>query len=202
MKEIERPTARQQQVLDLILDGIETSGRFPTVRELAAELGVSSTAGVYKHLKVLCRKGWLTRENDRFVPTTAARRDRGLPLVGRVAAGSPITALEHIEDRLELRDLFGEGHFAVTVRGDSLLEAGILSGDLAIVREQAALEPGQTGLFYLGEEQEATLKVYRPGPQGVVLEPQNAAYEPIIVPADDRWFRIGGLVVGVLRRLS
>ena len=197
MKEI---TRRQEEVLGWILDVVGEKGYFPSFREIGDAFGLRSPASVSRHINALVRKGYLVREGDRIYPSEKSRRAKGIPIVGRVAAGHPILAVEHIEGRLDLGDLYGEeGLFAVRVVGESMRDAGILDGDLAIVRAQRRVANGQVALAYLGEDQEATVKVFRWKGDRVELQPRNPEYEPIRVGPEDPHFRIGGKVIGMVR---
>ncbi|MHC4600580.1 MAG: transcriptional repressor LexA [Planctomycetota bacterium] len=197
-------TPRQREVLDVILATIRDRGYFPTVREIAAALNLRSPATVDKHLKGLVARGQLVRREGRLVPAKHCLPGAGgVPVVGNVAAGLPVDAVEHRQGTLSMGDLFGgeAGRFAVRVRGDSMEEEGILDGDFAIV-EAGKGRPGDVVLAYVGPQQEATVKVLRRGPAGeVVLEPRNRLHAPLTVK-DDPDFRIGGKVVGVLRKFG
>jgi repressor LexA len=108
--------------------------------------------------------------------------------------------VEHIEGRLDLGDLFGqEGLFAVRVEGESMRDAGILPGDYAVVRDQRRVASGEVALAYIGEDQDATIKVFRQRGDRVDLEPCNPAFRPIRIGPEDPHFRIGGKVMGVVR---
>lgn len=200
MKEL---TDRQGQVLEVILSSVEETGRFPSYREIGRELGVSSVATVSQHIEALVAKGALRRAGDRLLLNNALRRDKGVPIVGRVAAGAPITAVEHLEGTLDLRRLAGRGGagYAVRVKGDSMIEAGICEGDLVLVRIQPTAESGETVVAYLGEDQEATVKVFYRRGWGYELQPRNRNYEIIKIRRDDPHFRLGGRVVAVVRSL-
>jgi repressor LexA len=140
------------------------------------------------------------REGDRIYPSERRRRPSGIPIVGQVAAGRPILAMEHMEGRLDLGDLYGqEAVFAVRVKGESMRDAGILDGDLAIVRAQRRVANGQVALAYLGEDQEATVKIFRWRRDHVELQPRNPDFEPVSVGPEDPHFRVGGKVIGVVR---
>ncbi|MCU0722858.1 MAG: transcriptional repressor LexA [Planctomycetes bacterium] len=195
-------TARQRQALDRIVEAVRERGYFPSVREIGAALGVRSPATAAKHLRALEARGALVREGGRLLLAPRLRRaGGGIPMVGRVAAGAPIEAPENREGELSLAGLFGDagGLFAVRVRGDSMEGAGILEGDLVVVRPGARPRDGDTVVAYVGPEQEATVKVFRRARGGqVVLEPRNPRHAPIAVEGDPH-FRIAGKVVGVVR---
>lgn len=197
---MEEPTRRQKEVLDWILGVVEEKGYFPSFREIGGAFGLRSPASVSRHIDALVKKGYLLREGERIYPSEKSRRSKGIPIVGRVAAGAPILAVEHVEGHLDLGDLYGqEGVFAVRVEGESMRAAGILDGDLVIVRAQRRVANGQVALAYLGEDQEATVKVFRWRGDHVELQPRNPDYEPIRVGPEDPNFRLGGKVIGVVR---
>jgi repressor LexA len=194
---------RQREILRFLADRAEEEGRFPSVREIGEYFALNSPATVSQHLDALEAKGYLRRRGGHLTLHPNVREERGIPIVGRVAAGVPITAEEHLEGRLAVNDLFGPRHdlFSVRVKGDSMEDAGIHDGDLVVVRKQERVRNGEICVAYLGEEQEATVKIFRRRDWGVELEPRNERYRPIRVAGDDH-FRIGGKVVGVVRRLG
>ena len=203
-------TAKQTEILEAVQTWIQERGRPPTLREMAQRMGVSSTNAIRDHLRVLETKGYLKRE---------ARLSRGLeviqggkaaepskremvavPLVGRVAAGTPILAEENIEDTLYLDKFFvREGDlFALQVKGNSMINAGIFDGDYVFVREQPDANRGEIVVALLGDE--ATVKTYYPESGRIRLQPENDTMQPIIVGRDDP-FRIVGKVSAVLRKM-
>jgi len=195
-------TERQRQVLDYVISFIRERDRFPSYREIGRRFRLTSSATVSQHLDALVAKGFLTRAGRRLALTPENRPARGVPIVGRVAAGLPVTAVENREGRLDVSTLFQDDavYFAVQVKGDSMRDAGMLDGDYAIVREQGDARDGEIVVAYLGDE-EATVKVMRKRGGTVALEPRNAAYEPIIVNAKRGSVRIGGKVVGLVRKI-
>ncbi|WP_017606100.1 transcriptional repressor LexA [Nocardiopsis alkaliphila] len=210
-------TARQQSVLNCIQRYVRERGFPPSIREIGETVGLSSPSSVAHQLKVLQRKGYLHRDQNRpravelrtpgrdhtqtltYEELTAdATRAASVPLVGRIAAGGPILAEESIEDVLALpRQLVGEGRlFMLTVVGDSMTDAAITDGDLVVVRQQPTAENGDIVAAMLDDE--ATVKVLRKEDDGHVrLMPRNDAYEPI--DGDDA--TIVGKVVAVMRRV-
>jgi repressor LexA len=196
---------RQKDVLEAICHVVDREGRFPTVRELARLLGVSSPATISQHLRALVRKGYLEKSGFHYVlpPTSRAPRAHAIPVVGRVAAGEPITSEEHIEDWLHLGPPAGpdrEGVFAVRVMGDSMVGEGILEGDYVLVDPTREIPNGAVVVAYVGPEQEVTVKRFVRRPDGVELQPANPAYRPLRIPQDDPHFRLAGRVVGLVRR--
>ncbi len=204
-------TSRQEEVLDYLRQTLEKGGAPPSYRELGERFGIKSTNGVKVLLDALERKGYLQRVAGRaraLELTTSAltdRRDlelsvRSVPLLGRVAAGEPILAVEHVEDMLQVdaQLLRGEENFALEVRGDSMVEAGILDGDLVFAQVQDTARAGDMVVALIGEE--ATVKFYFPEQERVRLQPANPRYEPIFVEPASPEFRIAGKVVGLMRR--
>ena len=194
-------TERQHRAFDAILRLIQAEERPPTLRELAAELRCHVKT-VYQYIQALERKGCIERRRGRIRVAPELRPEAGVPIVGRVAAGAPITAIENREGTLSLDGLFGQGDlFAVRVAGDSMGAAGILDGDWVVVRAGSRVPPGAIAVCYLGEAQEATVKRLWERGDAFELVPANEAYRPVRVPRGDPSFRVGGLVVGVVRRL-
>ena len=208
----DKVTKRQKAVLDCIEECIREKGYGPTVREVCQSLGLSSPSTVHVHLKALEDKGLIKRDplKSRSIALTYPLGDAestsnvikpsfnkvvNVPLVGNVAAGSPILAEECIEDYLtfDTEGRTGE-HFALKVRGESMRNAGILPGDLVVVHQQQSVRNGDivVALF----EDEATVKTYRNKDGHVWLMPENEDYEPI----DGEGCAILGKVVAVVRR--
>lgn len=198
-----RLTQRQQQILQYVATCIRRSGYVPSVREVGRAVGLRSPSTVHQHLAALERKGYIRRHGDRMrvlqITDRSALRDLeetvALPLVGRVSAGLPVLAEEHVEDMIPVPRRFvgwQEECFLLTVRGDSMVGAGILPGDLVIVRCQQTAQPGDIVVALYGEE--ATVKrLAREGEQ-LVLRAEHPAY-----PVLRGTFEIIGKVVGLLR---
>jgi repressor LexA len=198
-------TDRQREVLEHIATSIRRSGIVPSVREIGAALGMRSPSTVHQHLTALVRKGYIKRYGDRmrvlevldrtFLPN--GENVAHLPLVGRVSAGVPLLAQENVEEMIPVpRKMVGwqgDNCFLLTVRGDSMINAGIYHGDLVIVRSQPAAEPGEVVVALLGDE--ATVKRLAIDGGRPYLLPENAHYAPI---RDE--FEIIGKVVGLMRR--
>lgn len=192
---------RARQILDYIQRFKRDRGFPPTIREIGEAFGISSTNGVRYYLNLLEKSGHLKRSGriSRGIETgAAALAPRGIPVLGRVAAGRPVLAEENFDGALEMEDLFGEtaGLFALRVRGDSMVDAGILEGDYVVVRKQDQARQGEIVVGLLGDE--ATVKYYQPRRGHLELVPANAAYQPIVVGADAE-FRVLGVVRGVIR---
>lgn len=193
-----RLTARQRQVLGIVRDWWHAHGYAPTVREIGAAAGLRSTSSVAHQLDALERHGEVTLGRGGPRPAFQDEPQVRVPLLGTIAAGSPIPANEDPEDQLRLPlSLVGHGVlFALRVRGDSMVEAAICDGDVVVVRQQEVADNGDIVAATI--DGEATVKVYHRGRDGhVELVPRNPLYQPI--PGDDAV--ILGKVVSVLRRL-
>jgi repressor LexA len=196
-------TERQREILDYILSSIRRTDRFPSYREIGRKFKLSSSATVSQHLDALVKKGFLTKAGRKLMLSPEARDFRGVPIVGRVAAGLPITAIENREGHLDMESLFPDDtvHFAVRVNGDSMADAGIFDGDYVIVRQQEDAKDGETIVAYVGDEEEATVKVIRKRGKRIDLEPRNSAYRTISIRPGRERLRIAGKVVGLVRKL-
>lgn len=195
-------TRRQQQVLDYIRDAMRRNGYPPTVREICAELDLSSPSTVHAHLANLERLGLIHRDPSKPRALELAddvRPARPLPLVGRVAAGVPILAEQNIEEYLDVPSVLrkGDDDFVLRVNGDSMADAGILSGDFIVVHQETSPQNGEI-VVALVEDEATTKRFYRDG-NTVRLQPENELYDPIVLSMDR--VSIIGKVVGVLRRL-
>lgn len=199
---------RAREILAFIQRFRRESGSSPTIREIGQHFRISSTNGVRYYLNMLEKDGFIRRTGkiSRGIGpvaggTMVAERPRGIPILGRVAAGQPILAEESAEGTLDLGDLFGDtgGMFALRVRGDSMIGAGILPDDHVIVRQQENARAGEIIVALL--ENEATVKTYQPHRSHIELVAANAKYPPIVVNKDDE-FRILGLVRGVVRTVG
>ena len=213
-------TPRQQQVLDLVQSAIERTGAPPTRAEIAAELGFKSANAAEEHLQALARKGVIelvggTSRGIRLKSDTlrALNEARGkqyslplpslsqltLPLVGRVAAGSPILAQEHVEQTylLEATMFPRRPDYLLKVKGMSMRDAGIIDGDLLAVQKSREARNGQIVVARLGDE--VTVKRFRRTRTTIELLPENPDFEPIVVPFGDVDFELEGIAVGLVR---
>lgn len=194
---------RARKILTFIQRFTRENGYPPTIREIGAAFSISSTNGVRYHLNVLEKGGHLTRRDrvSRGTCPTIPLAAQGIPILGRVAAGQPIFAEENREETLEPGQFFGDPKrlFALRVRGDSMVGAGILAGDYVVVRHQERAEPGDIVVALVGDD--ATVKYYRPREDSVELVAANPDYEPIVV-AEESDFRIMGVVRGVIRTVG
>ncbi len=200
MPDFSQLTSRQQEIYNFIRDKIQGRGYGPTVREIGEHFDIRSPNGVMCHLKALVKKGLIHREDGRaraiqlvdFRPGSA-----GLPMLGRVAAGSPNQAIEQSE-WLEFNELFGgDKNYALRVQGTSMVEDHIQDGDYVVIRKQETAQNGQRVVAMI--DGEVTLKRFYRERTRIRLEPANGAFDPIIVHADDD-IKILGLLVGVLRK--
>ncbi|MFQ5522831.1 MAG: transcriptional repressor LexA [Acidimicrobiia bacterium] len=200
-------TERQQQVLDYIRATVIARGYPPSVREIGEAVGLRSPSTVHSHLNSLVKAGVLKRDPtkpraimivDDALDTVDPRRIRQVPLLGRIAAGTPILAAEHVEETLPLPvELVGDGPvFLLEVKGDSMIDAGIHEGDLVAVRSQPDATDGDI-VAALIDGEEATVKRLRRRDGKVILESENRAYEPMVFTEG---VEILGRVVSVLRR--
>ncbi len=198
---MEKLTKRQQEVLDVIRSNIDHTGYPPTRADIARELGFKSANAAEEHLKALARKGAIE-----IIPG-ASRGIRlpessGIPIVGRVAAGSPLLAQEHIEDYCNLAPEFFKprADYFLKVQGDSMIEVGIFDGDLLAVHSTPVANNGDIVVARI--EDEVTVKRLHKTREKHLLEllPENSEYEPIRVDLREQSFAIEGLSVGVLRR--
>lgn len=209
----EKPlTVRQRQILQCIDESMRERGYPPSVREIGARVGLGSPSTVHTHLNTLQRRGYLRRDPSKpraievsFDPSsfaTAERRPaRHVPLIGDVAAGTDVLAQENVEEVLPVpADLTGEGDlFMLRVRGDSMIEAGILDGDFVVAHTQPQANPGEIVIAGIPGD-EATIKTLAEwGPERVVLRPSNARLDDMVYAPDE--VRIFGRVVTVMRRL-
>jgi repressor LexA len=198
-------TARQRRILDFISETVHERGYPPTVREIGEAVGLTSSSSVHAQLENLERRGLLHKDPTKpRAMTLSEPRVEGVvvPLVGRIAAGAPVLAAEHVEEYLTVPMGFAGGadHFALRVQGDSMIGAGILDGDVVVVRAGESADDGDVvaALVPGPAEDEATIKRLRRQRGKVVLVPENPALEPF--PMDPEG-RILGTVVAVLRKL-
>ena len=197
-------TARQQRILDFIAETVRKRGYPPTVREIGEAVGLTSSSSVHAQLANLERKGRLHKDPTKPRAMALAEPKAAsvaIPLVGRIAAGAPVLAEENIDEYVAVPEGFaGEReHFALRVTGDSMTGAGILDGDLVVVRSQADASDGDIVAAILPgpAEEEATVKRLRRRDGRVMLEPEN----PVMTPLEMEAGRIAGKVVAVLRKL-
>lgn len=207
-------TARQQEIWQFLIEYTDGHGYPPTVREIGEAVGLASPSTVHAHLANLERAGLLKRDPSKpraldlighravaAAPPQHFEEVQRLPLLGQIAAGSPLLAEENVEDRIAVPEPLGRGaDFLLTVRGDSMCEAGILDGDTLVVRKQEDASNGDVVVALVGDDEganEATVKTFYREHGRIRLQPENSALAPIY--ADH--VQVMGKVVGVFRSL-
>ena len=192
-------TDRQREIYDFVREKIVNRGYGPTVRDIGAHFGIRSPNGVMCHLKALEKKGLIAREPGKSRAIQLADPPRAkttLPLVGLVAAGSPVLAEEQTET-VDFAPLFeSEDHFCLRVKGDSMIEDHIAEGDYVVVHKQPTARNGEIVVAVVDEGTEATLKRFYREPNRIRLQPSNSSMEPIYANNVE----IRGVVSGVIRQ--
>ena len=204
-------SGKRKQILTFIADSQRDRGYPPSVREIGQEVGLASSATVHTHLAVLQREGYLSRDpskpraiqvhfDEDSTMSMATSAVRNVPLIGDVAAGTGVLAHENVEELLPMPEQFtGTGPtFMLRVRGDSMMDAGIFSGDYVVVREQPEAENGEVVVAGIPGD-EATVKTFSRQDGRIVLTPANPAFEPMVFDGDE--VTIFGKVVTIVRRL-
>ncbi len=206
-------TARQVEVLEFIRSCTESSRLPPTVREIGEHFQISSTNGVRSILGALIKKGYIKRsprlsrgielleDADLSSESTHPTNTIEIPILGRIAAGQPIMAVQNLEGTVTVdRDFLSRqpNVFALRVKGDSMIQAGILDGDLVFARQQAQAEDGQ--IIAAIVDGEATVKYYKPKSSHIELHSANPRYLPILVQPGQE-FSIAGKIIGVMRKV-
>jgi repressor LexA len=211
-------TQRQQEVYDYVVSYVDSHGYPPTVREIGEAVGLASPSTVHAHLANLERAGYLRRDptKPRALELTKRERTAGasmsvadvgevrvLPLVGEIAAGGPLLAEQNVEDHLAVPDTLSRGgeEFLLRVKGDSMVEAGILEGDYVVVQRQQTAKDGDIVVALAGQDEaadEATVKTFFREQGRVRLQPENSSMEPLY----PEHVSILGKVVGVFRRVG
>ncbi len=218
-------TKAQKRILDFVVKDQAKNGFPPSVREICKAFGFASTRSAVDHLAAIERKGFIHRDDRRargirileparkaapagarniarFAPPKPERAaGNTIPLLGRIAAGSPIDAVETADETLDLGALYGSRDvFAVKVAGNSMVDAAILDGDYVVVRKDGKVSNGDIAVAYV--DGEATVKRFFVERDAYRLQPENPAMEPIRVSKSDPRFSLGGKVVGVIRRVA
>lgn len=206
-------TEKQRNMLNYIVSVQKVSGYPPSIKEIASHFGFRSLTSVVDHLNALERKGLITRSGgartitisrDRVEPDGMAGESAVVivPVVGRVAAGEPITALENVEQYLAVDKKFARygNTFILTVSGDSMIDAHIENGDMVLVRPQAVAENNDIIVAIIGNE--ATVKRFIMRKDHIELKPENKDMDSIKVSLDDQSFRIAGKVIGIFRKYN
>jgi len=198
-------TARQEQVLALIKSTISDTGMPPTRAEIAKQLGFRSANAAEEHLKALARKGVIevlpgtSRGIKLNVPLDDQAQDEGIPLIGRVAAGEPILAQEHIESHFQLDPSFfhPKADYLLRVSGESMKDIGIMDGDLLAVHRTTDVRDGQVVVARVGDD--VTVKRFERKGNQVLLHAENQEFNTIKVDLASQFFEVEGLAVGVMR---
>jgi len=185
-----------KKVLEVITESVNTGTAPPTLRELAKKSGFSSTWPVRYHLKKLAEEGFIKMKKNLSRSIELTTQQAGIPLLGRISAGLPIYAAENVERHIHsVVDIFGvKDMFALSVKGDSMINAGILDGDIVFVRKQPSADEGEIVAALIGEE--ATVKRFYRSKDGVKLVAENPNYKPIL----SKEAVVMGKVVGVMRK--
>jgi repressor LexA len=207
-------TGRQQEIWDFVVGYVDGHGYPPTVREIGEAVGLASPSTVHAHLANLERAGLLRRDptKPRALELVGRKAERAepareeaqarLPLLGQIAAGGPLLAEQNVEDELAVPEPLGRNaDFLLRVRGESMVNAGILDGDIVVVRRQDTARNGEIVVALAGDDEsadEATVKTFYREADGVRLQPENDTMEPIHA----RHVRVLGKVVGVFRMLA
>jgi repressor LexA len=203
-------TDRQRQVYEFILSNIENNNRPPTIREIGDEFGMRSTGTVRDNLRALEKKGYIHLkaraargiELCQREDTPMASGSRRIPVLGRIAAGQPLLAVENIDDHIDIDERFlgkGSAIFGLTVLGDSMRDAGIYDGDYVFVRKQDTADNGDIVAAIIDDE--ATVKRYFHEGNRIRLQPANDTMAPIYVSPEQAEIMIAGKVVGVFREM-
>jgi repressor LexA len=189
-------TARQRQIYDFLPKAIREQGYAPSIPEIGARFNIASTNGVSDHLKALEKKGYIRRAGKRAIEIFTLL-GKPLPILGRIPAGKPLMTEENIEGSLAVPAEIAPGKvFALKVKGDSMIDAGIMEGDYVMIRVQGTAEDGELVSALI--DGEATLKRFFKKGHAVTLKAENENYAPIVVSEGE--FRILGKVVGLLRK--
>jgi repressor LexA len=203
-------TKRQQEIWEFLVEYVDAHGYPPTVREIGEKVGLASPSTVHAHLANLERAGLIKRDPTKpralelsgRVPREAAGATHALPLLGQIAAGGPLLAEQNVDAYISVPEPLSKGgeEFLLRVRGDSMIDAGILEGDYVVVRRQQDARDGEIVVALVGDDEsadEATVKRFFRENGGVRLQPENQAYEPIRSPH----VQVLGRVIGVFRTL-
>ena len=198
-------TRRQKEILDFVDAFLGEHGYAPSFEEIAAAFGYSSLATVHEHLSNLERKGYIRKSYNEsrsieLLSEDGAGSALDLPLLGNVAAGLPIEAIEQRESLSVPADMIrkGKDNFVLRVEGDSMIDEQIRDGDYIVVTSQATAEEGEMVVALVGGDSATVKKLYRDGPDRIRLQPANPEVEPIVANARD--VAIQGVVVGVIRK--
>jgi repressor LexA len=192
-------TKKQKDVLDFITQYVRENGYAPTQKEIQVHFGFKSLGSVQDYIKYLKDGGYLNNDSHSvrgLMPSTVQQNSEDIPLLGNIAAGTPIEAIEHSDTISVPVHMLGHGHhYALKVKGESMIEDGILSGDIAIIKHQTQAENGQIVVAVV--DNETTLKRYFKRAKQIELHPANKSMKPIVIK--DKECEIRGLMVGLIR---
>ena len=199
MQDAPKLTARQQQILELVQSAIERTGAPPTRAEIATELGFRSANAAEEHLQALARKGVIELAGGGMARGIRLAEPPGLAVIGRVAAGQPILAEQHVQARFQMDPsmFHPRADYLLKVKGLSMRDAGILDGDLLAVHSTTEARSGQIVVARINDE--VTVKRYRRLGNRVELQPENPDFEVIVVDLKEQALQIEGLAVGLIR---
>lgn len=196
-------TDRQREIFEFIRHSIRNYSRPPTVREIADHFGFKSPKAATDHLNALEKKGYIQRRNSkaRNIELPDGLDPQSIPILGSIAAGDPVLAVEEIEGAVSVSGMFepSPNTFALTVNGSSMRDAGILDGDYVVVEKDGVVKDGGIAVVMLGDE--ATVKRVFFGEETIKLQPENPDYQVIEVSRSDPDFQICGPVRGVVRQM-
>ena len=189
-------TTAQKRVLDSVTAWLKENSHPPTLRELCRESGLKSTWTIRHHLKKLEEAGYLKLKEGLSRGIFLLKKNTGIPLLGKISAGKPIEAIENMEDTIDLNFMFSniDNIFALKIKGDSMINAGIFDGDIVFVKKQATAANGDIVAAVI--ENEATVKRFKKTESGIKLIAENPKYEPIV----SKNIKIVGKVVGIIRK--
>lgn len=192
-------TKKQKDVLDFITEYVRENGYSPTQKEIQEHFGFKSLGSVQDYIKYLTNGGYLNNDSHSvrgLMPSTVQQNSEDIPLLGSIAAGIPIEAIENADSISVPVHMLGRGrHYALKVKGESMIEAGILNGDVAIIKHQTQAENGQIVVAVV--DNETTLKRYFKKAKQIELHPENKSMKPIVIK--DKECEIRGLMVGLIR---
>ena len=200
-------TEKQERVLNFIKKHIHEAGYPPTVREIAEKLGMAGPNSAKKFLDILERKGCIRRtaKSSRAIELLEEKKwifTRMLPVVGSIRAGTPLLAVENIEERIAVDPSLARSDdmFLLRVQGDSMIDAHITDGDLALIRPQPIVEQGEIAAVLIGDE--ATIKYFFRETESIRLQPANASIDPVVVHETREQIKVIGKVVGIIRNME
>jgi repressor LexA len=192
-------TKKQKEVLDFITEYVRENGYSPTQKEIQEHFGFKSLGSVQDYIKYLTSGGYLNNDSHSvrgLMPSTVQQHAEDIPLLGNIAAGTPIEAIENTDMISVPTHMLGKGrHYALKVKGESMIDAGIMDGDVAIIKHQTQADNGQIVVAVV--ENETTLKRYFKRSKQIELHPENKTMKPIIIK--DKECEIRGLLVGLIR---